>query len=175
MFGAAGRARRFIPGTCKPFGFSPLTYRELSCFSHGSVETVDSGPGGMSTPTGKSEVDWRKLADGADIDIDGDTFGKSIPLAPRSILTGPKSICMARSSVVDPAGVSMAPVEQVMTLRSVGGCLELAVDPTGASMASVEQFMSLRSDGGCIHPVLPSKGAAAHPILQFRWSLHFLD
>ena len=44
-------------------------------FSHGSVETVDSGPGGMSTPTGHSELDGRKLADGADIDIDGDTSG----------------------------------------------------------------------------------------------------
>ena len=63
----------------------------------------------------------RKLADGAGIDADDDT-GKSIPLAPKSILMAPKSICMAPTSVVDPTGVSMASAEQVMTLRSDGGC-----------------------------------------------------
>ena len=60
----------------------------------------------------------------------------------------------------------MASAEQVITLRSDGGCIGLEVDPTGVSMASAEQVMSLRSAGGCIRLVLPYAGAAADPCFQ---------
>ena len=105
VFSAPGGLFRALANPSNSLHSSTVSSRD---FSHGSVETVDSGPGGMSTLTGNPEVHGRNLSDGVDIDPGVDTAGKSIPLAP-------KSIPLAPIVAIGPTPESMAPAEQAVT------------------------------------------------------------